>query len=688
MDTILQPFLLPDQIAERSIQSLTKNLSSSKSYAVKGILPEGVILRRKLSDDINIVSLTAEFIKQNPQKNARIFLPVNDKWKLSPALLAQLSITKQKDAQILLMISVMDLMDFEQRYKTAKEISILARYPATGSMQIKAPLSWVETTALQDPNINFIAATRKPVTERELTGFDLSANKGNFAHRTWPAVNGRGLGVSIKENKMDTADMDIRGRYISSANASSTIQAHATTMATIAAGAGNTFYNGKGVAWGALVSSSDFANLLPDNIQQLQQLKVSVQNHSYGVGIENYYGADAAAYDAQLYQDPTLLHVFSAGNSGTQASTSGNYAGISGFANLTGSFKMAKNILTVGATDSFGVVAVPSSRGPAYDGRVKPELVALGEDGSSGAAAIVSGISLLLQDAWQQKKSALPASSIIKAILLNSASDVGVAGIDYSSGYGNANAKNALQTVALDRVFQGTVAHGQLITHNISIPANSRNLKLTICWVDPPAQANSFKALVNDIDIELYHPSSTQRWLPWVLNSNPNTDSLKQPAVRKKDSLNNAEQITLDIPAAGTYEIQVKGFAVTGTQSYAIAWQYDTLEHFVFTYPVKGDNLFPFQIHTIRWETTLPGTASLQYRINTGNWKDAAATVDLSKGFYKMAGAGYIRGAAVKNSKGCKRMAHRHREPFTKPADQYRFQLPGFFSYLLAACRG
>ena len=58
---------------------------------------------------------------------------------------------------------------------------------------------------------------------------------------------------------------------------------------------------------------------------------------------------------------------------------------------------MAKNILTVGATDSFSIVAALSSKGPAHDGRVKPELVAFGEDGSSGAAALVSGTSLLLQ---------------------------------------------------------------------------------------------------------------------------------------------------------------------------------------------------------------------------------------------------------------------------------------------------
>jgi len=48
-----------------------------------------------------------------------------------------------------------------------------------------------------------------------------------------------------------------------------------------------------------------------------------------------------------------------------------------------------------------GNVLSPSSRGPAYDGRVKPELVAFAEDGSSGAAAIVSGISLVAQQTYK-----------------------------------------------------------------------------------------------------------------------------------------------------------------------------------------------------------------------------------------------------------------------------------------------
>ncbi len=608
--------------------------SDTLAFAVKGILPAGVQVLRQLSDSLFILNFQSIEEQQRVQRFARIIGPVNQRWKLSPALLA--SVNLQTAERISLLISVADSNRFYKQYLTNNKLTIESSYPASGSIRIRVPANWIENQGLADPNIRFIARAANPKPERELTGFDISTNRINLAHRTWPAVTGRGLTVSIKENQMDTADMDFRGRYLPSSTASKLVQTHATTMATIAAGAGNTYYTGKGVAWGAGISSADFANLLPDDIQELKRLKVAVQNHSYGVGIENYYGADAAAYDAQLYSNPNLLHVFSAGNAGTQSSTSGNYPGINAFANLTGSFKMAKNILTVGATDSFGTVAAPSSRGPAYDGRVAPSLVALGEDGSSGAAAIVSGISVLVQDAWQQKNGDLPASAVTRAILLNSADDVGPAGIDFHSGYGSVNATAALATVQLNRVVQGSVSNGQTVTHSINVPANARNLKLTLCWTDPPASSNRFKALINDLDLTLVHPNTATSWLPWVLNSYPSVDSLKQLPLRKRDSLNNTEQITISVPPIGTYQIQVKGYAIPGAaQAYAIAWQYDTLAHFRFTYPVKNDPLFPAQTHTIRWETTLPGTAELQYRINTGNWKTASANLDLSRTWYQ-----------------------------------------------------
>jgi len=183
---------------------------------------------------------------------------------------------------------------------------------------------------------------------------------------------------------------------------------------------------------------------------------------------------------------------------------------------------------------------------------------------------------------------------------------------------------------------RGTVSQGQTVVHSIDVPANTASLKLTLVWTDPPAQANSYKALVNDLDAELYFPAGAQRWLPWVLNSAASVDSLQQLPVRRRDSLNNTEQITINNPQPGVYELQVKGFSVSGTaQAYALAWQIDTMHTMVFTYPVKGDNILPAQNNTLRWEGGAGSIGALQYRINEGNWQNAAGGIDLSKRFYQ-----------------------------------------------------
>jgi hypothetical protein len=632
-DSVLRPFILPSIITGALPAEEPGVQKSFPAYVLKtdAPLPQGLLIRRKLSANGFIVSVSDPAVKKILQKNATLFMPANNLWKLSADLLVNIPADRSTE-WISLLVKVLAIDLFEKKFP---EVRITSRDEFARVLSLQVRGEWIGK-ALTDSNIVFIAEARKPFTERELTGFDLSANRINKTHRDWPLVNGAGLTVSIKENKMDTLDIDLRGRYLYSSAASNNVQSHATTMATIVTGAGNTFYTGKGVAWRASLSSSDFSNLLPDKLQELQRLKISVQNHSYGVGIENYYGADAEAHDAQVTQDTVLLHVFSAGNIGTQSSVAGNYAGIPGFANLSGSFKMAKNIITVGAADSFGITAPLSSRGPAYDGRVKPELTALGEDGSSGAAAIVSGVALLVQDAWQKKNNVLPSSAVTKAILLNSADDAGPAGIDFISGYGSVNAWRALQTIYEGRVARGTVSQNQTILHGINVPANTVTLKLTLTWTDPPAMVNCYKALVNDLDAELYFPGSSQHWQPWVLNSAPSVDSLQQLPVRKRDSLNNTEQITVDNPQPGVYELQVKGFAINGAaQSYALAWQFDTLSHIVFTYPVKGNNILPAQNNTLRWEGRPVGPGTLQFRINSGNWQTAATGIDLSKRFYQ-----------------------------------------------------
>lgn len=473
---------------------------------------------------------------------------------------------------------------------------------------------------------------KMPVEERAVRGFDLSVNKVNALHARYPELRGAGQVVSVKEDRFDSTDIDFRGRVLSSSLASNIQSPHATTMASMIAGGGNTFYTGKGVAWGAALSSSSFLNVFPDDPAYFQSSGIGVQNHSYGLDIENYYGAEAMAYDRQVYENPTLVHIFSAGNRGDSASQAGPYAGLPGFANLTGNFKMAKNVLTVGPVDSLIQVASRGSRGPAYDGRVKPELVAFGEDGSSGAAAVVSGLAALLQEAYKKlnDNDSLPAA-LLRAVLLNSADDIGPPGPDYFSGYGNVNALEAVETIQEGRFFRGSLAPGITESFTIQAPDNALNLKVTLAWTDPPASVNAATALVNDLDLILRREN--EQWRPWVLSTFPHSDSLSLPARRGADYLNNQEQVALANPAGGAYEIEVSAANLPqGPQEFFVAWQWDTGGHFQWIFPVHLDNATSGQRVPVRWETTVEGPAVLEYRLaGAGEWtiiSDEAALED------------------------------------------------------------
>jgi hypothetical protein len=558
--------------------------------------------------------------------------------KLSPILQKQWKVRSLNETSFFT-IAVKNFSLFKNDIEKNSHIKIVFEYKRASVFLVRTNWNELIRSVLPRDEVLFVDEQRKAREELAVSNLDLSADKVNLIFSKFPNYNGNGVVVSVKENRPDTSDIDFHGRYLSTDLSSADLSTHATDMATIIGGGGNTYYEGKGVAPASTISSSSFAILLPDADEAYQRYNISLQNHSYGTGIENFYGADAVAYDASVVARPYLMHIFSAGNSGQEASTTGPYANITDFANITGSFKMAKNIISVGHTDSLGNVLPLSSRGPAYDGRIKPELVAFAEDGSSGAAAIVSGISLVLQQAYKESNGNFPSAALVKAILLNSADDVGPKGIDFISGFGMANAYRALLEITNAQYFNGNISNGDTDTIDLVVPPNIKQLKITLAWSDPPSPVNAAKALINDLDLELSLPATGEVWQPWVLNHFPNRDSLQLLPVRRKDSLNNAEQISIDYPAAGNYRISVKGFnvAASSSQSYSIAYQFDTVDRFTWYYPTSTDNIFNERTNILRWGSTYDNTtAQLEYSVDNGNtWQLTDDAVDLTKGYYE-----------------------------------------------------
>ncbi len=486
------------------------------------------------------------------------------------------------------------------------------------------------------PNADVLYADSKgiPKEETSVESVDLSLNGISVAHQLYPQLNGNGLVVSVKENRFDTADIDFKNRQRLTSGTSSNLSSHATSMATLIAGAGNSYYKGKGAAWAALLNSTTFNNLLPEEDVFYTSNQVLVQNHSYGTSIESFYGLDAAGHDKSSITIPSLLHIFSAGNSGQQVAATGTYANISGLSNLTGNFKMAKNIITVGATDSFGVVSPLSSKGPAYDGRVKPELVAMGEDGTSGAAALTSGTAMLLHQAYQQVNGGSKApSALLKAALLTGATDAGTPGVDFSSGFGQLNAVPSLQIIYNGTHRSNIINQAQNILVPVSIPPGISTFKATLVWNDPAAAANSAKALVNDLDLTLVSAGG-QETLPWILSIVPSADSLRKPARRGIDTLNNAEQVTLQNPAPGNYQLKITGSKVpSGPQSFSVAWSMDTANTFRWMFPLREDAVVADKRNILRWQTTFTMPLKAEYSYDGSNWQLIADNINPATGF-------------------------------------------------------
>lgn len=467
------------------------------------------------------------------------------------------------------------------------------------------------------PCIQFIqAANRTPKPELSVPGFDPSANGIALAATRYTGSNGTGIRVAVKEERFDTLDIDFDKRFFITERTSTRSTNHASVMASMLAGSGHSSTTGKGVAPAATLTSTNFNILLPEPLDFYSSNTISVQNHSYGVGIENEYGIDAAAYDASTVALPYLLHVFSAGNSGTQTSTIGPYQNIAGWANLTGSFKMSKNSMLVAATDSFNRREIASSRGPAYDGRIKPELSAFGEDGSSGSAALTSGAAAVLQQMLKQQLGSLPDAALVKAILINSSTDIGTEGPDFGQGYGQLHVYNALRIAADNSFYTGNIRAGDTIRITIPVIADAERMALTLCWTDPAALPGSAKALQHDLQLILRQPNQ-QLVHPWILNSAAHADSLQQPAKRGVDTLNVIEHISLLQPSAGEYEALIIAPAnITGTQNFALAWQSSSNNALVFTHPTNTYHADSRGAVSIRWEHSFPAGQTGQLSVN------------------------------------------------------------------------
>lgn len=629
-DYINRPMTKTFQSAEQ--QNKSYFMVKAPLKGAKNILLErNISIMRILDKEHFVVFAHPEILLKTPQIEQ--IWNINNNWKLSSE-----KIINTFDDVLVLTVKVTDSEVF------IREMSDILKKPlhliSESFISVQCTKAELNQFLLPRMDVEYIGLEAiDPQTESRVIDLNINPNTINRIHHTYPELNGMGMTISIQEPPYHVNDIDLIGRHIPSDVIGEDESDHATEMATIAAGAGNSFITGKGVAWQSNITSSDFRDIFPDSDQSYQTLDVTVQNHSYGTKIENFYGGRAELFDLSANNNPTLLHVFSSGNLGLEADTLGPYTGVNGLATLTGNFKMAKNILVVGSADTVGRAISFVSKGPTHDGRVRPEVVAYSMVGSSNSAALVSGLSILLQQQYKTRHGTNPPSALTKALIINSAKDEGIEHVDYFTGFGSVDGFRAIENLKSDRFISGELVHGENFSATVDVPDDAVNLKVTLVWNDPAAPANSNIALINDLDMTLIDPDNNT-WQPWTLNRNPDSLSLVQKAERGRDDRNNVEQITLAPPISGSYQVNVHGFDVPeGPQKFHIAYQWDTDQSFEWNFPTGSDNM-PYNGETVgyfRWKSTLSELrGDLEYSIDNGiTWTDIVNDIDLSTGLYR-----------------------------------------------------
>lgn len=373
---------------------------------------------------------------------------------------------------------------------------------------------------------------------------------------------------------------------------------------------------------------------------------VVITSTSYSNGCNAGYTALARQMDQQVYDMEHLVHVFSAGNSGT--SNCGYGAGNT-WGNITGGHKIGKNVITVANLTENDIVATSSSRGPSEDGRIKPDISAKGtavtstldgntygvKTGTSMSCPGVSGTLAVLYEAFEDQQGDLPPSGLMKAIVLNTAEDLGNTGPDYIYGWGRINARRAYEVIESNNFTSGTITNGDSTQFTLIVPPGMHRARFMLYWTDPEASVNASTALINDLDLTVTDPNSNEN-LPYLLNPAPNTSTLNAPAVPGVDDLNNMEQVEFFAPDGGNYLIKVKGSDVPqGPQDFFVVYWYEA-EELTLTYPVGGESLVPFTSEKIRWDAPYAsGSMSIEYSSDGGNnWNTITSGANVSLGYH------------------------------------------------------
>ena len=179
--------------------------------------------------------------------------------------------------------------------------------------------------------------------------------------------------------------------------------------------------------------------------------------------------------------------------------------------NITGGHKIAKNCIATANLDININIAPSSSRGPASDGRLKPDISARGVaqlstapnntyqtgGGTSAASPGIAGISAQLYHVYRDlHNDEYPEAALIKSCMLNTADDLGNPGPDFIFGFGHVNALKAYKLLKEERYVKDSVQDQQSTSIEYVLNQSAEKLKIMLYWREKPGSVNASKALI------------------------------------------------------------------------------------------------------------------------------------------------------------------------------------------------
>lgn len=478
------------------------------------------------------------------------------------------------------------------------------------------------------------------------------------------ALDGNGIEIMVMDegrifDKHKEFGINAQTRIIDKENNELPYSNHATAVGSIIGAIGDKDfslpYGGKG-AIGVLpnvkINSYSFMTTSSgNNYLKLDSSNSNISNHSYIINlgwvyrttpttgwywVANYelnkkdtysssYSIHDANYDKLVYKNNYLIVLKGAGNSfgGGPNGTLPNFKwdsatnsyipflpsdelppkNCSNGYNCIGWGSLAKNIITIGATDQLTTNdnrylnptslqrASYSSAGPRKDGAIKPDISAVGSNilfagysndnitdsyyfgsGTSFSTPIVSGIAGALTQINRKLTNNANfnyQADEMKALLIHTANEAGAAlGPDIYYGWGFVDAQKASELI-YDKhnnkaIFEKNTLKNNILFSKEVIADGTKNLKATISWIDPAAepfindidfQSNTSSRLVNDLDLRIIDTTNNEIFYPWKLDiSNP-----LAPAIKGDNTVDNVEQIEIMNPIPyRKYKIEVR----------------------------------------------------------------------------------------------------------------------------------